>query len=158
MAPCHSEATKRTRLCRKINEPTRVDLLNLHLLEALRWGRRHARFWATSSLPLPYGRGAESGRVGRAEQALRPLHAVAGVVLTSRCCGNVLAFCPSVTNAVETLVGLWKKHVYGASSLSAGTGGTVTDITGNQHLKLLKPSNKEGILWEEPWLLGVNLL
>lgn len=97
VAPCHSKATKRTRLCRKINEPTRVDLLNLHLLEAPRWGRRHVRFWATSSLPLPYGRGAESGRVGRAEQALRPLQAVVGVVLTSRRCGNVLAFCPSVT-------------------------------------------------------------
>lgn len=51
-----------------------------------------------------------------------------------------------------------EKHVYGESSSSAGTEGTIADITGNQHLKSLKPSNKEGILWEELWLLGVNLL
>lgn len=68
----------------------------------------------------------EAGQTCRAEQVVGPPWAIMGAALPSGCCENAMDLCPSLINALETLVGLCSM-----SSSSAETEGIVSDVTKN---------------------------
>lgn len=150
LASCCWKAAKRTPLCRKIGEFPYVGLVSLHLPGSVMCWRRQR---ATPSLLLPWGcRAGTWGLWGRTvpKTALSNHRGSSDSQVWEHC--GLLFRCNKCLGNLRPV----EKHLYGTSSSSADAEGTVTDVTENWCLKLLKPSNKEGVLWEELWFLGVR--
>lgn len=78
----------------------------------------------------------DAGAFG-AEQSLRLLWVISGVLLTTRCYGNTVAFLSRCNKCLGNPRPV-EKHLYGARSSSADAEGTVTDVTEKLMLEIVK--------------------